>query len=289
MTRTREWTAEASNPLTAVALVLVHSNVFISLAATCWVLTTVVLVDLPFDPLPFVIVFVVTLFVYSLNRFTDIDEDEFNVPGRVEFTKAYGRLLVAIGAVGYVLVAVVAVSRGVPHVELLLAPIAVIVAYSVVGLKRYLLVKNLIVGVAWGAIPLWVGIYYGVETDVEILVLTGFVVAMVTVAAVIFDLKDIVGDRHEGIRTVPRVVGPAWTRRGAVGASVVVGIALVAFVAMGVVGSQFLLLLFYSTYVIAYSVVADTDAGPLFYGFVVDGEHVSLAVVVLSLAFAGIL
>ena len=289
MTPTSEWTAEASNPLIAVALVLVHSNVFISLAATSWVLTTVVLVGLPFDPLPFAIVFVVTLFVYSLNRFTDIDEDEFNVPGRVEFTKAYGRILLVIGTAGYVLVGVVAIYRQIPHLVLLLAPIVIIVGYSVVGLKRYLLVKNLIVGGAWGAIPLWVGIYYGVETDVEIIVLSAYVVLMVTIAAVIFDLKDIVGDRHEGITTVPRVVGPAWTRRGAICSSVIVGILLAIVVATGMVGPQFLLLLFYSTYVIAYSFVADTDAGPLFYGFVVDGEHIAFAVVVLALAVIGVL
>ena len=290
MSESESWTGDAvTNPVTKIVLALVHSNVFIALAATSWVVTTVVLVELPVDPIPPLIVFVVTLFVYSLNRFTDIDEDEYNVPARASFTKQYGRAILAIGVVGYLGVVVLAVARGIPRAELLLAPLVVIGLYSVVGLKEILLVKNLLVGIAWGGIPLGVGVYYGVASEPEIVVLTAYVVAMVTVAAAIFDLKDIVGDRREGIRTIPRVFGTRWTRIGAATATVVVTLWLFAVVSRGIVPARYLVLVSFSAYVFAYSVLADPDASPLFYGFVVDGEHLFLAAVVIALGALGIL
>ncbi|WP_254862722.1 UbiA family prenyltransferase [Halovivax gelatinilyticus] len=284
------WTGgESTSFWEKVALALVHSNVFISLAATSWVVTTVVLAELPFDPIPLFIVFVVTLFVYSLNRFTDIDEDEFNVPGRATFTRRYGRFVLAVGSIGYLLAAGLALLLDVPRAELLFAPVVVIGLYSVVGLKEYLLVKNVLVGVAWAGIPLGTGVYYGVAGRTTILFLTGFVFCMLTIAAVVFDVKDIVGDRREGITTIPRVVGTERTRYGCAGATVLVAAAVVGSVLIDRVSPRYLVLLSLCAYVFAYSIRADTDAGPLFYGFVVDGEHLFLATVVVVLAATGVL
>src|SRR6056297_2164079 len=276
--------AHGRSDVVDIALTLVHSNVFIALAATSWVAPTAVLADLPLDPLPPFIVFAATLFVYSLNRFTDIDEDEYNVPGRAAFTKRYGRFLLTVGTLAYLGAVGFTLAFNLPRAELLLAPIAVITLYSVLGLKRRLLVKNLLVGIAWGGIPLGVGVYYGVPLDAEILLLTAYVVAMLTIAAVIFDLKDIVGDRHEGIVTVPRVIGTRRTRLYSAGATVVVTIGVVAAIWASLVPPRYLVLLAFSAYVFLYSLCADPDAGPLFYDLIVDGEHLFLALLVVALA-----
>lgn len=290
MSESRTWQEESSGfPVTNLVLALVHSNVFIALGATSWVVTTVVLANLPLDPIPPFIVFAVTLFVYSLNRFTDIDEDEYNVPGRARFTKRYGRPILAVGVVAYLIAVSLAIVYDLPRAELLLAPLVVISLYSVVGLKKILLVKNLLVGIAWGGIPLGVGVYYGVATDPEVLLLTGYVVITLTIAAVVFDLKDIVGDRQEGIQTVPRVVGIRGTRYLTASATLLVTIGLLAVVEIGFVPPRYLVLVSYSAYVFAYCLFADPDASPLFYGFVVDGEHIFLAAIILVLTAVGIL
>nr|WP_290810355.1 UbiA family prenyltransferase [Halovivax sp.] len=269
--------------LPEVVLALVHSNVFIALAATSWVVTTTVLVGLPFDPVPAFIVFAVTLFVYSFNRFTDIDEDEYNVPGRAAFTRRYGRIVLGVGTVSYAIVVGLAFELGLPRAELLFAPLAIALLYSVGGLKRILLVKNLLVGVAWGAIPFGVGVYHGVADSTDVLFLAAYVTVMLTVAAVIFDLKDVEGDRREGIRTIPLVFGPRGTRLGSMGVSGLAAASIVAAVGSGALAGSYLVLLAFNAYVCWYSLAAEPDAGPLFYGFVVDGEHAFLALVVLAL------
>lgn len=270
-------------PVKTAVEFLVHSNLYISASATGVALTTVLLADLRVDPLPLFIVFSVTFFIYSLNRVTDLAEDEQNVPSRARFTKRYGREVLGAGAVLYVAALVLAFVLGVPGAPFLLLPLVVGGLYSLGRAKRVLLVKNVIVGVAWGLIPLGVGVYYGVLLTPKVLFLAGFFFVSLTVAAALFDIKDIEGDRREGIRTVPNVFGPRATR---IGAFFVVSALVPAVVAaVFLLSTEFSVLFAFLGYVLAYIPFATRDRGPLFYGFVIDGEHVFLAVVTVVFEF----
>ncbi|AFO56073.1 UbiA family prenyltransferase [Natrinema sp. J7-2] len=263
--------------------VLVHSNLFISLATVSVAVTTVLLANLPLEPLPLFIVFAATMFVYTVNRFTDLAEDERNVPQRAAFTKRYGTLWLAVGVGLYVAAVGLAVAVGVPGAVYMFLPLVVVLLYSVGGVKQLFLVKNLVVGFAWGAIPLGVGYYYGQLRSPAILFLFGYITSMITIAAVIFDVKDIEGDLAEGIPTVPNLFGPRWTRLLSLLATVAVAAAVIALVVGGAIAHEFLVVLAMNAYVCAYIPFATTDRGPLYYGFVVDGEHVFLAAVVAAL------
>ena len=262
---------------------LVHSNLFISLSTTSVVVTTLVLANLPFEPLPVFIVFAATLFVYTVNRFTDLEEDEQNVPERASFTKRYGRLLLAAGVGLYVAAIGVAIVLGLPGAIYLLLPLVAVLLYSVGGIKQVFLVKNLFVGFAWGIVPLGVGYYYGRLWTLEILAFAVYLTAMITVAAAIFDVKDIEGDRQEGIATVPNRFGTAATRRYSQAANLVIAAAVIALVAGSDLSLEYLSLLAMNGYVACYIPFATPDRGPLYYGFVVDGEHVFLAALVVGL------
>lgn len=278
MNRTGTATPRPPSYVVRAVELLVHSNLFISASATGVAFITVVLAGLTLDPVPFFIVFAATFFVYSFNRITDAAEDETNVPRRARFTQRYGRPLFAVAVVLYVVAVAAAVALDLPGAPFVALPLVVGVVYSVGRAKRFLLVKNLVVGAAWSAIPLGVGVYYGVLFRPEILFLAGFFFVTLTVAAALFDIKDIEGDRREGIRTLPNTYGPRSTRV----ASLVVFLALVpAVLAVAYAFSQdFLVLLGYLGYVVAYTPFATPDRGTLFYGFVIDGEHVFLAALV---------
>ena len=269
--------------LKRILRLLVHSNLFISLATMSVLVTTVVLASLPLEPLPVFIVFAATLFVYTVNRFTDLEEDEANVPERAAFTKRYGWVLLVLGVGLYVAAIVVAVTLGLEGAIYLLLPLVVALLYSVGGVKQLFLVKNLVVGLAWGAIPLGAGYYYSQLWTLEILVVTAYVTAMITIAAVIFDIKDIEGDRAEGIATVPNRLGSTATRSYSQVANVAVAVVVVALVVATPLSTAFSSLLAMNAYVACYIPFATPERGPLYYGFVVDGEHVFLAAVVVAL------
>ena len=281
-TAARRSSGWASSITTALRL-LVHSNLFISLSTVSVAVTTAVLAGLPLEPLPLFIVFAATMFVYTVNRFTDLEEDEQNVPRRAAFTKRYGRLWLAAGVALYVAAIGIAVALGLSGAAYLLLPLAVALLYSVGGVKRVFLVKNLVVGLAWGAIPLGVGYYYDELASPAVLFVFAYLTVMITIAAVIFDVKDIEGDREENIPTVPNLFGPQATRVGSLLATVAVAAAVVALATAGAISREFLVVLAMNAYVCAYIPFATPDRGPLYYGFVVDGEHVFLAAVVCAL------
>jgi len=267
--------------LTATILYLVHSNIFISTAATSVAVSTIILADLSFEPLPLFLVFAVTMFVYSLNRVTDLEEDEQNLPGRASFVHRYGKPILAIGVVLYLAAIIVAIQAEIPYAGAMGLPLLMAVLYSLVGLQRILLLKNLLVGISWGLIPLGVGVYYGQLWTFEILFVSGYITAMLTIAAVVFDIKDIEGDNEAGIQTVPIVIGPRWTRLLSAGATVVVAVLVISTIFVRGLPNQYWLLLPFNGYVFGYSLVATRYRTPLFYGFVVDGEHIFLAAILL--------
>lgn len=263
----------------------IHSNLLISLAATGTALSTMILAGLSIDPLALFIVFAVTLFVYSFNRLADRAEDRKNLPQRTAFIDRYGTQLFILGTVLYLLATVVAIVASVPGAPAMVIPLAVAVLYSVVGLKRLLLVKNLLVGLAWGLIPLGVGVYYSVLWTVDILFLFAFTTAMLTIAAVVFDIKDIEGDKREGVRTVPIVAGVNRTRLLAAGATVIVAAIVTLAILAGLLRTEYVTLLAFTAYVFGYSLVATEDRTVLFYGGVIDSEHIFLALMLLLVEY----
>lgn len=273
----------------ALALALIHGNVVVSLGATSVAVTASLLADLPPDPLPLFVVFAATLFVYSLDRIAGLEEDAANVPDRAQFTRRYGRPLFVAGGVLYLCAVGVAVANDFPMAEFTALPLVAAVGYSVLDLKRLFLVKNLLVGACWGAIPLGVGVYHGVLWTSELLAFAAFVAATITIAAAVFDLKDLRGDREAGIRTLPTVIGPRRTRVVAAVATVLVGVAVPVVVAFGVVDRAMLLLEVQVLYVLGYVLAATPDRTPLFYGGVIDCEHTLLAAVAFAASAAGIL
>lgn len=286
---TGEDTTPGGNGLLVRAiLVLVHSNLLISSAGVSVAITTILLADLRLEAIPLFIVFAVTMFVYSFNHLTDVAEDRRNVPDRAAFVDRWGRSLLVVGTGLYVLATVLAIIAEVPRAPGMILPLVVAILYSVVGLKRVLLVKNLLVGLAWGLIPLGVGVYYGSLFSQDVLFVAGYVALMVTVAAMVFDIKDIEGDRAENTLTVPILVGPQTTGRIAAGVTILASAGLVALLATGTLGSRFGYLLAFNAYIFGYSLFATEDRTTVFYGFVVDGEHVFLAALLLFEEYVGL-
>lgn len=270
-----------ASPKSAV-LGLVHSNVFIALSATSVAVTTTLLAGVPLAAEPLFIVFAATLFVYNLNRITDMSEDATNVPGRVEFVRTYGRFWLAVGVLLYLLATGLAVARDLPRAEFTAVPLLVALLYSLKA-KRILLLKNFLVGASWGLIPLGVGTYFGRLWTIDVLFLAVHVCVIITLAAIVFDIKDIEGDRAAGIRTVPVLFGPRATRVLTQTGNALAGAGVVALVAAGVLSPEYLVVLAVQFYVGAYIPFATPGRTPLFYGFVVDGEHVFLAALVALL------
>ena len=256
---------------------LVHANLIVATAALGVGLTSAAVVRLPVEPLPLGFVFLATWFGYTANRFTDRVEDQTNLPDRARFIDRYGRPLLGIAAVGY-LGALVLVVRWEPWmVPLALIPVVVVGIYATPAATRYFAVKNGLVGLVWAAIPIGLGVYYGALSTPTLWIVGLAIFLLISAAAGVFDIKDIEGDRAVGSLTVPVLVGPNRTKQLAV-----LGVVLVLPLSLwgaSVYDDRLLILLVYVGYLTLVIPFASVDRGPIYFGMVIDGEHILVAAV----------
>ena len=172
-------------------------------------------------PVLLVMAYLFSYGAYMMNRSAEIDQDLTSHPERTALMSGRRRYLPLISAgcflVGYVL----AITVNLVFFGALLVPLLLSVAYSVgskrlVGvigvskLKDKLLVKNLVVSFGWSLIPLLVGLYY-LKFVVPLGVVSLLIFLRGMASTLFFDIRDVEGDRGQGIRTVPVVYGAGTT------------------------------------------------------------------------------
>lgn len=265
-------------------IALIHANVVIAVAGAGVTITASWVVGHPFAPLPVAVGFAAVMLAYTINRFTDRVADHHNVPGRAAFVSRHGRLLVSVAAVAYGGVVVITAFRSPRLLPVLLLPPVLAIGYAVPWVRRFPFVKNAVVGACWAAIPLGVGVYYG-HIGTDIILVAALIGVLLTIAAMIFDIKDVDGDRHVGTRTIPTRIGPARTRLVALVS--LLGLLPAVVVAVLVVSPRFAVFGVYVAYLLLAVPFAGSERGPLYYGGVIDGEHIVVAAAVVAWVLIG--
>lgn len=278
--RSKSGQGKLQQSLTNSLRILVFSNLITAVGSAGIAFTTLILADLPLLGGPVFIAFTMPLFVYTVNRFTDREEDEQTVPHRVAFIRTYGTALLAVSSILYLGGLWLAQARNFETVIFTTFPVVIGLVYSVSRLKYILFVKDVIVGLSWGMIPLLVAAYAAHPWTHEILLLALFFSSMITVSTIVFDVKDIEGDRAAGIRTLPNVYGLRWTQLFCHALNGSVALGLGSLVLSGVIPSEFVVLMVVNLHVFGYLFLADPDRGPLYYGGIVEGEYLILTIIV---------
>jgi 4-hydroxybenzoate polyprenyltransferase len=158
-----------------------------------------------------------TFSVYNLNKLTDIKEDSINAPERMKFLagKRAQMLYVSLGA--YVLSAAIAFLTLPSALPVVFIPLAANTLYSsrlipsIPRLKDIPVMKNVTVALSWAFVcTLMPGIEMN-EPVKAVMPVVYFMIARVFINTVIFDIRDVDGDRANGIRTLPVIMGERKT------------------------------------------------------------------------------
>ena len=267
---------------------LVYSNIWISLEAVSVAVVTMVLVGTPIKILPAFVSFAIFFLIYNVDRFTDADEDAEDMPRRTDFVRKYGGICVGASIVLYA--AALLGSFGANPITFLFTviPVGLGAVYSPLNLKDILFVKNAVVGIAWGTVPLLVGAYFGALFEFEVLFLWLFFTLSFFRSAMIFDIKDIEGDLREGVKTIPNTFGIDTTKRIAYLVDVTSVAIEILLVVSGYLSPLFLVLLPFHLYIVAYVWSLDRESGEMFYSVIIDGECIFLGVLVVLIRSIGI-
>ncbi|MBC7912902.1 MAG: UbiA family prenyltransferase [Pyrinomonadaceae bacterium] len=262
--------------------ILVHSNVFIALLAFSISYIANILIGKEPDLILMLIAFSVMFFIYTINRFSDLKEDEINAPNRVNFIYKYGKYLLSVSSLAFISSILYAVVYRPAMAIYIFLPVLIGIIYSFFGLKRIFLMKNVFVGMAWGILALINGAYYEAFSP-QLISFSIIVGVMMIINSTVFDLKDIEGDSFHNITTLPVKLGIGKTKI----VCSMLNLSLVMFTAglfylhifSGIISVIFLLYV----YIFLYIYFAKPVNNPLFYGIFVDGELTFIALILMIL------
>jgi len=165
-------------------------------------------------------VFLMTFGIYSINKLTDIREDSINRPERIAFLKSREIKILIISIISLILSAIVTYCNERRALLILMIPFIANCVYSsqihpaVPRLKDIPFVKNIVVGLSWAlvctlmpAISQENFLFLPVAAVAYLMLIKDFI------NSTLCDLKDVRGDKENGVRTIPVILGPKKTKR----------------------------------------------------------------------------
>ena len=170
------------------------------------------------NPLICMAVFLITFSTYSLNKLTDMAEDSINVPERINFI--YGRKqFILITALGSYLLSIPLVFFAAPlAVPIVFVPILANLLYGskllpgIPRLKDIPVMKNVIVAISWALVcTLLPSVEISNVPMATILLVLYFMLVKVFINTILYDIRDVEGDRVAGVKTIPSLLNTPRT------------------------------------------------------------------------------
>jgi 4-hydroxybenzoate polyprenyltransferase len=204
---------------------------------------------------------------YTLDRSVDCSEDAINNPGRcgADHTIGLAAAVTAFCAGSYLLV----------HEGIFLAPLLPLLIGFLytrgirIGSRTFTLKgscggKNSVIGMTWGGTIALITSHWCTSTA-TLAVIFIFYFSKMFVNSVVFDFKDIRGDRAAGIRTLPVWIGETSTRAVLIGIIVVLHVFMISALFAGFIRSEWVILLYGlcipSSFLLFYSSSFEAQAG----------------------------
>ncbi len=225
--------------------------------------------------------FFVTMSIYTLNKKTDRKEDAINMPERRKFAES--RAIVPLSLFSYAAaIALGGVERKI-FVLILLIPLIAGFVYSIkiggIRVKDIFLMKNAIIAFSCASVAI-MPFFYSLDYT-KLLFIYSFFFMKLFLNTVIFDVRDVEGDRANNIRTIPVRLGVEKTKNMLHIMNLLI-FALIMIGAMHGIFTKYLPILLFSI-IYAHFYIRFSDRMPRWaYDFAVDGEWIYLAVMTFA-------
>jgi 4-hydroxybenzoate polyprenyltransferase len=160
--------------------------------------------------------FFLTLATYNLNRLTDLDEDLINAPEKANYAQKHqtGILFAVLGSAGAALL--FASSCDLFAVCVIITAIGLACLYSVrifgFRLKDVFVVKNVTIAATSVICAAFLPLAAHFNINIAIALVAYFVFIKVLINTILFDVRDVEGDRLAGAQTVPVALGKQKTK-----------------------------------------------------------------------------
>lgn len=163
-------------------------------------------------------VFCITFTVYNLNRLTDKKEDLVNSPERMSYIPDE-ELLILVVLISWFIAILLSFSVNFLIIPIILFPFMAGIFYSIQihpkipRFKDITGLKSFIVAISWVAVVSFIPSLYLQNVNIKITLISYLIFIKLFVNTVIFDIRDIKGDRKNNIQTIPVVIGRSKTKK----------------------------------------------------------------------------
>jgi 4-hydroxybenzoate polyprenyltransferase len=214
---------EAKHRLADIFRMLIHSSVYLALEAVGLSIFTILALGLPHIWGAYTITFLMTFAMYNMNRYSDIKEDMINHPKRHSFTYSNMDMIQLASIISIFISFLIAISTNFQTTLMLLITIVLASIYSFKFLPKKLtryerlkdtpLVKNILIAICWTIITIGIILSYTQSPiTISAIILSIIIFSKVTINTIVFDIRDVEGDRKSKTHTVPVILGVNKTK-----------------------------------------------------------------------------
>ena len=198
---------------------LMSTSIFLAISGALKVIFSGLLYNI-FNIYTPILTFLITFGIYGLNKLTDLKEDAINNPDRA---MTIGRIDVVFKltvALSFILSMVLGFLVDFSTILVLIFPLLFGILYSIKlsknlpRLKDITGVKNLSIALSWSVVSTFLPVIYILEKK-EVLIILIFYLFFIKslINSILFDIRDIEGDRKSNIRTIPIYLGKDKTKK----------------------------------------------------------------------------
>ncbi|MFB3763813.1 MAG: UbiA family prenyltransferase [Methanotrichaceae archaeon] len=163
-------------------------------------------------------VFLMVFGAYNLNKLADMKEDAINMPERLSLLGGHKKLVMAYSAIAYAISALLAFLDTPLALPVIFFPLIASLAYSyqiIPGVPRFKdipLMKNIFNAFSWAVVCVILpAIYLASNMEKTFAMVFYFILLKIYINAVLFDVRDIEGDKETGAKTLPVLIGARKT------------------------------------------------------------------------------
>lgn len=203
---------------------LLVTDIYGAMMSAAIVPIVVIALGITFDVFSTIMVFFTAFAVYSLNRYSDTEVDEINVPTRKKFSDKWGWIITTFALTGFFFVLSYAFIKNLPSFYVSLTVFSFGILYSfpvfpvwvkewfdVSRLKDCWKIKNSLLGIANGSFVLIPVLNAHFPINATVVFLFVFIFIRFFIISTIFDLRDTEGDKKIELKTIPILLGKKKT------------------------------------------------------------------------------
>jgi len=256
---------------------LVYSNIYLALGAAIIAVSTIFISKYPLVWYLPIIPFSGSFLIYNLNRFTDIKEDIINVYNRVLFIQKFGRIFLCLAILFYTVSLFLAYQQNIYTFISALVPLPIAILYSVARFKKRFILKNILVSIAWGCSVLVVGAFFN-TINLLLVYLYAFFSLQFLINVIIFDIKDLKGDKFNNVQSLPVKLGIEETKKVCL---LILLLLFVIWILLLSLTIRAVILLPFLLYTATFILAAKDNRPWWYFGVIVDGEFFTIIFAIL--------